>query len=71
MEREHAKKPVRRAERPSASPQGEAPAAKKENAGTAPERPEDYSDPICVCEAEPYWQEIAEQLERDSQGKRA
>ncbi len=31
----------------------------------APEDPEDYSDPICVCEPEPYWQEIAEQLERE------
>lgn len=29
------------------------------------EDPEDYSDPICVCEPEPYWQEVAERLERE------
>jgi hypothetical protein len=32
----------------------------------AKEDPEDYSDPICVCEPEPYWQEIAERLEQES-----
>lgn len=29
------------------------------------EDPEEYADPICVCEPEPYWQEVAEQLERE------
>lgn len=29
------------------------------------EDPEEYADPICVCEPEPYWQEVAEKLERE------
>jgi hypothetical protein len=36
----------------------------------APDDPEDYSDPICVCEPEPYWQEIAEQLEREKSAQK-
>lgn len=32
------------------------------------EDPEEWADPICVCEAEPYWQEVAEQLERERGG---
>lgn len=67
MDDKHAKKLVRSRGPRSAPPsKGEAPAASKENDAAAPESPEDYSDPICVCEAEPYWQEIAERLKRDS-----
>jgi hypothetical protein len=67
MKHKRAKKPVQRGGPRSASPpQGEAPAARKEKEAAEPEEPEDYSDPICVCEAEPYWQEIAERLGRDS-----
>jgi hypothetical protein len=32
------------------------------------EDPEEYGDPICVCEAEPYWREVAERLERERGG---
>jgi hypothetical protein len=67
MDQKHAKKPVPRGGPGSASPsQGEAPPASKKNDAAAPEPPEDYSDPVCVCEPEPYWQEIAERLQRDS-----
>lgn len=33
------------------------------------EDPEEYADPICVCEPEPYWQEVAEQLEREKRAR--
>ncbi len=36
----------------------------------APEDPEDYSDPICVCEPEPYWQEVAERMEREARASK-
>lgn len=29
------------------------------------EDPAEWGDPICVCEAEPYWQEVADRLERE------
>jgi hypothetical protein len=51
----------------------EVPPTPKAAKGTPPrqvapvaEAPEDYSDPVCVCEAEPYWQEVAERLEREA-----
>ncbi len=62
----------RRAEAP-ATPKAAAVKAPKgakgrvtQNGVDAKEDPEDYSDPICVCEPEPYWQEIAERLEREA-----
>ena len=62
------KKRVQRVEPGSASPsRGDASDARREKdaAAESPENYEDYSDPICVCEPEPYWQEIAAQLERE------
>ncbi len=61
----HGKKPVPSGESRPASPQKPPPAPRNEKEAK-PESPEDYSDPICVCEPEPYWQEIAERLKRDS-----
>ena len=67
MDQKHAKKRVRRdGPRPASPSQAKAPAPNQKSDAAAPESPEDYSDPICVCEAEPYWQEIAERLKRDS-----
>jgi hypothetical protein len=65
MDDEHAEKPVQSGEpRPASPPQGPRPAPRTQK-DAAPDPSEEYSDPICVCEAEPYWQEIAERLERD------
>lgn len=56
-------------------PAGEQPSAKQDVASAEQENPdqredpEEYGDPICVCEPEPYWQEIAEQLERERERK--
>ena len=63
MAHKHAKKA-------NPSLEGEAPPAPPKHApanAEAPEDPEDYSDPICVCEPEPYWQEVAERLEREKE----
>ncbi len=35
-----------------------------------PEDPEEYADPICVCEPEPYWQEIAERMAREARSSK-
>lgn len=52
------------AERPVPAPK-ENPADKRAPATPKPkEDPAEWADPICVCEPEPYWQEVAEQLAR-------
>lgn len=48
---------------------GSGPAQGAEAAEPEWEDPEEYADPICVCEPEPYWQEVAEQLEREKRAR--
>ena len=55
-------------ERPVAGGSGPAQTAAKEREPEW-EDPEEYADPICVCEPEPYWQEVAEQLEREKRAR--
>jgi hypothetical protein len=69
MDGKWGKKLEQRGESPSPAPPrapepAPRPAPRKKD--EAPESPDDYSDPICVCEPEPYWQEIAERLKQGS-----
>lgn len=53
--------PTKKASEKEGAPKDRAPEPKPE----VKEDPEEWADPICVCEAEPYWQEVAERLERE------